>query len=287
MILVADSGSTKAHWNLVADDGSISHFETMGFNPLFIDTAGIIAELEKDFAPRLSAEKISNVYFYGASCSSDERKAIVAKALQHIFPQSDVMVDHDMLAAARALCGHKPGFAAILGTGSNTCYYDGNDIVENIPALGYILGDEGSAAYIGRMLVRGFICKTMPLDLSEKFYETYQLTKDDIFTAVYSKPLPNRFLAQFTTFATRNMEQPFIANILEQAFDDFFVNHICRYTKHTEYLVGFVGSVAYYHSDILKRVAAKDSVTVGTIVKEPITELTQYHINLLKSSPST
>ena len=286
MILVADSGSTKAHWNLVADDGSISHFETMGFNPLFMDTNAIIAELERDFISKVPAEKITNVFFYGASCSSNERKAVVANALKHVFKQSEVMVDHDMLAAARALCGNKPGFAAILGTGANTCYYDGNYIVENIPALGFILGDEGSGAYIGRMIVREFIYKTLPAELSQKFYQTYQLTKDDIFAAVYSKPLPNRFLAQFATFATRNIEHPYIIAILEKAFDDFFTNHICRYDKHTEFPVGFVGSVAYYHSDILKRVATKYNVTVGTIVKEPISELTQYHVGLLKSSPS-
>lgn len=278
MILVADSGSTKAHWNLVDDNGNISHYETLGFNPLFIDTKGIVAELQKGFEPLAVADKIARVYFYGASCSSYERKAVVADALKQVFKQSDVMVDHDMLAAARALCGDKPGIAAILGTGSNACYYDGKDIVENIPALGFILGDEGSGAYIGRLLVRGFIYKTMPLELSDKFYATYQLTKDDIFAAVYSKPLPNRFLAQFTTFATRNMEHPYIANILEQAFDDFFTNHIVRYSRHKDVPVGFVGSVAYYHADILKRVAAKYSVTVATVVKEPIGELTRYHI---------
>lgn len=286
MILVADSGSTKAHWNLVDNNGALSHYETIGFNPLFIDTPGIIAELEKSLVAQLPVEKISHVFFYGASCSSDERKAIVANALKQVFPNSAVMVDHDMLAAARALCGDKPGIAAILGTGSNACYYDGNDITENIPALGYILGDEGSGAYIGRLLVRGFIYKTMPAELIEKFYETYKLSKDDIFANVYSKPLPNRFLAQFTTFATHNIEHPYIATILEQAFDDFFTNHIIRYAKHIEVPVGFVGSVAYYHSDILKRVAEKYNVAVGTIIKEPINELTQYHVSLLKSSPS-
>lgn len=281
MILVADSGSTKAHWRLVDDNGNISQYETIGFNPLFIDTPGIVAEVQKDILPKLPKGRISNVYFYGASCSSPERVAIVANALRETFPLSEVYVDHDMLAAARALCGHNPGYAAIIGTGSNSCYYDGITIVDNIPALGYILGDEGSGAYIGRMIVREYIYQTLPQDLSDKFYATYKLTKDDIFTAVYSKPLPNRFLAQFTTFATRNMQHPHIVRILEKAFDDFFVHHICRYDRHRELPVGFVGSVAYYHNSILRSVAQKHGVMVGHIIEAPIAALTLYHINQL------
>ncbi len=279
MILVADSGSTKAHWRLVDDNNNISQYETIGFNPLFIDTNGIIAALEKDIVPKLPSGTISHIYFYGASCSSADRCAIVANALQAVFKSANVMVDHDMLAAARALCGNEPGFAAIIGTGSNSCYYDGAAIVENIPALGFILGDEGSGAYIGRMLVREYIYQTLPADLQEKFYATYKLSKDDIFTAVYSKPLPNRFLAQFTTFATRNLSHPHIVGIVDKAFDDFFVHHICRYPRYKELPLGIVGSVAYYQSSILRQVAERHGVTISTIVEAPIAALTLYHID--------
>lgn len=280
MILVADSGSTKADWNLVDDKGNVvKQASTIGLNPLFINTEGIVAELVKTLMPALGRNTVSNVYFYGASCSSDERKAVVADALKELFTGSSVMVDHDMLAAARALCGNEPGFAAILGTGSNSCYYDGVDIVDNIPALGFILGDEGSGAYIGRMLIREYIYETLPAELQEQFTADYNLTKDDIFAAVYSKPLPNRFLAQFARFCTRNQGHPYIEAMLTHAIDDFFVHHICRYEKHKQHPVGFVGSVAHYHSEVLKKVADKHGVIVGKIVDAPITALTLYHIN--------
>jgi N-acetylglucosamine kinase-like BadF-type ATPase len=280
LILVADSGSTKADWNLVDDKGTvIKQANTIGLNPLFISTEGIVAELSKTLLPELGEVNISNIYFYGASCSSTERKAVVADGLRQLFKGSDVMVDHDMLAAARALCGNEPGFAAILGTGSNSCYYDGIDIVENIPALGFILGDEGSGAYIGRMLIREYIYETLPAELHTQFTEDYGLSKDDIFAAVYSKPLPNRFLAQFARFCTRHQSHPHIEGMLTKAIDDFFVHHICRYAKHKDHPVGFVGSVAHFHSHILKAVAAKHGVRVGKIVDAPIAALTLYHIN--------
>jgi glucosamine kinase len=282
LILVADSGSTKADWNLVDDNGhTIKQASTIGLNPLFISTQGIVDELEKALLPALSTTTLSNVYFYGASCSSAERKAVVADALKQLFPTADVMVDHDMLAAARALCGDEPGFAAILGTGSNSCYYNGVDVVDNIPALGFILGDEGSGAYIGRLLIRHFIYKTLPAELSTQFIADYDLTKDDIFAAVYSKPLPNRFLAQFARFCTRNQQHPFIEALLTQAIDDFFVHHITRYDKHKEYPVGFVGSVAHFHRSVLDKVALNHGVTIGKVVNAPIDALTQYHVNKL------
>lgn len=280
MILVADSGSTKADWNLVDDQGNIvKQASTIGLNPLFINTEGIVAELGKTLVPELGNAPISNIYFYGASCSSADRKAVVANGLKQLFAGSQVMVDHDMLAAARALCGNEPGFAAILGTGSNTCYYDGNDIVENIPALGFILGDEGSGAYIGRLLIREYIYETLPAELHQQFTTDYGLTKDDIFSAVYSKPLPNRFLAQFARFCTRHQSHPHIEALLTKALDDFFVHHICRYDKHKQHPVGFVGSVAHFHSHILKTVAQKHGVSVGKIIEAPIAALTLYHIN--------
>ncbi|UPT68858.1 MAG: N-acetylglucosamine kinase [Sphingobacteriales bacterium JAD_PAG50586_3] len=280
MILVADSGSTKADWNLVDDKGNIvKQASTIGLNPLFITTEGIVAELSKTLVPALGDASITNVYFYGASCSSTERKGVVANGLQQLFAGSHVMVDHDMLAAARALCGNEPGFAAILGTGSNSCYYDGVDIIDNIPALGFILGDEGSGAYIGRMLIREYIYETLPADLHEQFTADYGLSKDDIFAAVYSKPLPNRFLAQFARFCTRHQSHPHVEGILTKALDDYFVHHICRYEKHKQHPVGFVGSVAHFHSNILKAVAEKHGVTVGKIIEAPIAALTLYHIN--------
>lgn len=280
MILVADSGSTKAHWRLVDDEEAIHQYETIGFNPLFIDTPSIYTELQNTLLPNLPQGTVGQVFFYGASCSSPQRNKVVADALQMAFTQATIYVDHDMLAAARALCQNQPGFAAILGTGSNTCYYNGIDIESSVPSLGYVLGDEGSGAYIGRMLVRGFLYGDMPTDLATKFADTYKQTKDDIITAVYTQPLPNKYLAQFTRFAGRNVQHPYIAELVTKAFDDFFENHICRYPNYTNYSVGFVGSVAFYFNSLLRHSAAKHNVTVGTIVEAPIAALTLYHLEV-------
>ncbi|MFL5754016.1 MAG: N-acetylglucosamine kinase, partial [Bacteroidia bacterium] len=201
MILIADSGSTKTDWVLTDNDKNQFRFSTIGYNPYFIDSENIYHSLTQNLIPRFDAHKVKKVIFYGAGCSTTENSAIVHKAISKCFSNSEVKVEHDMLAAARALLGNKRGFAAIIGTGSNTCIYDGNDIEKNIDSLGYLLGDEGSGSCIGKKIIRDYMRGFLPIDLDHKFNTTYHLTNADIFDCLYNKRSPNRFLASFCKFA--------------------------------------------------------------------------------------
>jgi glucosamine kinase len=202
---------------------------------------------------------------------------IVSKALHRCFIKARVFVGHDMLAAARALLGNKRGFAAIIGTGSNTCLYDGSEVEKNIDSLGYLLGDEGSGSYIGKKVVKDFMRGYLPAELEEKFRRKYNLSNEDIFSALYNKPLPNRFLAGFCLFADENKEHPHIAGLVEEAFNDFFRNLVSRYPGYEQYSFNCVGSVAFAFRQILEKVALSYGMSTGKIVHSPIDNLVQYH----------
>ncbi|MFH1321256.1 MAG: N-acetylglucosamine kinase [Bacteroidota bacterium] len=280
MVLLADSGSTKADWRLIDGQNKIHHYKTMGFNPYYCDTETISLELRKELIPEIPANAVSQIFFYGAGCSSKGKCEVVRLALEENFKNAKVEVYHDLLGAARALCGRDEGIAAILGTGSNSCYYDGGKIVENIPALSYILGDEGSGAYMGKELIRAYLYKELPGELSGKFDEKFNLSKEDILITVYEKPLPNRFLASFSKFLFQNIKNPYVEQLVYSCFEIFFNRHICKYPKHKDVKMGCAGSVGYFFSEILKKVAADKGVVIDKIIKNPVEELTLYHINL-------
>lgn len=284
MILIADSGSTKTDWRLVDDNKKIHQLSTTGFNPYFQDTEDISKELRENLLPAISSALPGftgndlEIFFYGAGCSSEAKCAIVHKAIKENFPSAAIEVDHDLLGAARAVCGREEGIASILGTGSNTCYYDGEKIVENVASLGFILGDEGSGAYIGKRFVQDFLNKEMPLAISQRFYERFKLTKEDILDAVYKQPRPNKFLASFSKFIYQNQKEQYIIDLVAQCFRDFFDKHICKYEKHKEVQMHCVGSVGFYYSNILRAVAVEKGVAVGRIIETPIAGLTLYHV---------
>src|SRR5690606_36436131 len=200
MIIIADGGSTKTNWCLLYKAGQKIYFNTEGYNPYFVSTQYIIDSLKKNLPSDLEREEIREVNYYGAGCSTDEKEKIVAKALKVIFSKAKVQVGHDLLAAARALLGLETGFAAILGTGTNTGLYNGRDIIHNIDSAAYILGDEGSGCYIGKKLLTDYLRGYMPEVVRTVFWETYKLTPDDVMDAVYTKPLANRFCASFSKF---------------------------------------------------------------------------------------
>src|SRR6476661_926596 len=200
MIIIADGGSTKTSWCLINQEGKKVLFNTEGYNPYFSDTDYIFASLNKNMPSDLEADKITEVNYYGAGVHNDEKASIVAKAMQMFFKNASVNIGHDLLAAARALLGNDRGFAAILGTGTNTCIYDGEDIEMSIDSLAYILGDEGSGCYIGKKLLSDYIRGYMPKNVRDVFWETFKLTPDEILDNVYTKPLPNRFCASFSKF---------------------------------------------------------------------------------------
>jgi glucosamine kinase len=277
MILIADSGSTKTDWVLL-DDKSRFRYKTIGYNPYFTNSENIYHSVSETLLPQLDPTVVKKVFFYGAGCSEAEKTLIVDKALTRCFVNAEVIVGHDMLAAARALLGNKPGFAAIIGTGSNTCLYDGKWVEKNIDSLGYLLGDEGSGSYIGKKIVKEFMRGYLPDDLEKDFKERYKLTNPDIFDHLYNKPLPNRFLASFCMFAHEHKTNDRIRQIVKESFEDFFKNLVCKYPGYRKYSFNCIGSVAFIFKDILSEVAAANGMETGKILHSPIDDLVVYHL---------
>lgn len=280
-ILVADSGSTKCSWRLV-DNESVKSFSSLGINPVFRSESQCIEIIEACFSGE-NCDKVQEIYFYGAGCSNDERKSKIAKALKHIFKSAKIAVDHDILASCRALCGKEPGMAAILGTGTNTCTFDGVNILQNVPAMGYILGDEGSGSYLGKRLLTDYFRGLVPEELRIKLEKEFNLDKDLVIERVYSDDAPNRYLASFSLFVSSNKEHPYCLNLIKSGFEDFFKYHVSRYKDYTSYDLNVLGSVAFYNRDVLESVAKNFNVRIGKIIQEPIASLTLYHAPHLDS----
>jgi len=275
MILVADSGSTKTHWK-AGDNGHVA-FEThtIGLNPYFLDTDKIYEAITSPLSN--IKDQVKEVFFYGAGCSGTEVNNIVICAIKKLIPQAKVIVDHDLLAAARATCKDKPGIACILGTGSNSCLYDGSNIIENVPSLGFILGDEGGGVYIGKKITRAYFYKEMPNDIALLFQEKYKLDRDEFLDSVYRKPMPNTFLANFAPFVFENSNHPYCQSLIQKAFIAFFESFILKYTNYNYYPLHFIGSIAFTYSNILFQLSQKYACNIGLIIKEPIEELFMYH----------
>ncbi|MGQ0828283.1 MAG: N-acetylglucosamine kinase [Bacteroidota bacterium] len=281
MLLIADSGSTKTHWVLVDNKNVQSHYNTIGYNPYFIDSKGIYQSLSENLLSQLDGSAVTKVFFYGAGCSTTEKINIVQQAMATAFPKAELFVSHDLLAAARALLGDERGFAAIIGTGSNTCIYDGKEIEKNIDSVGYLLGDEGSGCYIGKKITRDFMRGYLPDDLKKNFDKKYNITAADIFDAMYNKPLPNRFLAGFAAFADENKEHPYIQKIVKESLNDFFKNLVSHYPGYSELTFNCIGSVGFVFRDILKEVAGSYKMRIGTLLQSPIEDLVKYHLKKL------
>jgi glucosamine kinase len=282
MMLIADSGATKADWRFIDKSESVHSFSTIGFNPLFWTTKQVTTEIIKSFPKRIKTEiskQKSRIYYYGTSCSSKERKKIIYTALNKIFPKSKIVVDHDMLAAAHAICGDQKGIAAILGTGSNSCYYDGKKITGVIGGFAFILGDEGSGAHLGLEFIKAFLNNELSEKVRKAFLKEYRLTKDKIFDNVYNKKSPNRFLATFAKFIYLHVDDPFLQRLVRNSFAEFFEKTICKYENHKHVPVGFVGSIASNFKDILYEVAKENGVTINKITRNPIEELVKYHLS--------
>jgi glucosamine kinase len=277
MILIADSGSTKTDWVLLDEKNSF-RYKTIGYNPYFIDTEKIYESVSEKLASQFDPSVVKQVYFYGAGCSETDKTAIVDKALTRCFVNAHVLVGHDMLAAARALLGNTPGFAAILGTGSNTCMYDGKNVERNIDSVGYLLGDEGSGSYIGKKIVRDYMRGYLPEELNEAFIKMYPYTNSEIFDFLYNKPLPNRFLAGFCMFADNHKEHEYIRKIVYDSFNDFFKNLVTKYENYQKHKFNCIGSVGYIFKDILTDVAAFHGMETGKIIHTPIEDLVNYHL---------
>ncbi|GGF13264.1 N-acetylglucosamine kinase [Hymenobacter cavernae] len=282
MIIIADGGSTKTSWCLIDNAGTRSYFSSEGYNPYFIDTPGIVASMEGSLPATLDRSGITELYYYGAGCSTPEKVETVASAMRKVFTAANVYVGHDLLAAARALLGLEQGFAAILGTGTNSCIYDGKDVVYNIDSLAYFLGDEGSGSFIGKRLLRDYLRGYLPDGLQEIFRDTYKLEKEEIFDRLYNQPLPNRFLASFAKFTYENRNISYCREVVRDGFEAFFQNLVVHYPNYQDYTFNCVGSVAYNFRDELTAVANSHGMKVGKIIQAPIDDLVDYHTVLTK-----
>jgi glucosamine kinase len=246
-------------------------------SPYFLDQAQLQAILENELMPKLKNVQPDEVYFYGTGCSNPANAAIVKRALLKVFAGAKATVNHDLMGAAKALCGTEKGIACILGTGSNSCYYNGKKIIKNSPGLGFILGDEGSGASMGKKVVQYYLYNTFDPDLMDRFNAKYTTNSVEILEAVYKKPLPNRYLAQYAGFLAENRGHFMIENIIEDGFNDFFFNHICKYKESWTLPIHFVGSVAYGFRDVLKDMCGAYELQLGRVIKNPMDGLIKFH----------
>ncbi len=277
MILIADGGSTKTDWRLIKEGREYKQIQTSGFNPYLVGSDEIEEILWKELQPYIDNNEVVAVYYYGAGCSTPVKNMIVENAFEKVFTNAKLYISHDLLAAAHALCGDEEGIAAILGTGSNSCYYDGKNITEGIFSLGYFFGDEGSGAYLGKQLLIAYLHKELPEEIDAKFREKYALSNENILDAVYTKPAPSRFLASFSNFINDNRDHPYMYNLITEAFRGFYKYQVCCYSKHKDVPVHFVGSVAFHYRDILTKVGLEFGINTGKFIQAPIDGLVEYH----------
>jgi len=284
MIAIVDSGSTKSSWVFIDKLLRKHPFKTVGFNPYYQDSEEIFNTITKDLLPLLpNEESVEEIYFYGAGCERQSQREIVKQGLQKAFPNAEIDVEHDMLAAARSLFGNKPGIACIAGTGANTCYYDGKNIIENIYSPGLSLGDEGSGGYLGKMLVRDYIREALSVVLHEKFELFTTDRTADIMDKVYKKPFPNRYLASFAPFVAKNIDHPEMFQLAYDNFNEMFQRCICRYEKHRILPIRFIGSIAANLRSALDKVATDRGLKVDKVIADPMPGLIDFHLQKIVS----
>jgi N-acetylglucosamine kinase-like BadF-type ATPase len=276
--LVADSGSTKTDWRLIENGAVAVACETKGFNPMFTDHDYIVREIlsNTDLAPLKGA--VDQIHYFGAGCSSQERKNIVVDALASVFGSCRINVDHDMMGCAIALCQGEPGIANIIGTGSNSCYFDGKSELISHHGLGHILGDEASGSYFGKRLVAYFLYGLMPSHLSDSFFNTYGTTKEIALQKVYREPLANVYLASHAGFLSAHRGEPFIEQLIRKGLVEFVETNVQSYPQHKSIPIHFTGSIAYHFRDVLMEVLSEKKLMCGSIIQKPIIGLCEYYL---------
>lgn len=279
MLFVVEGGSTKADWLLSDGNKTIARFNTIGFNPYFHSSDFIYNTLSADTELGAYADVADEVRYFGAGCSSPDKNKIVEDGLKRYFKKAKIHVDHDLLACAYATCGDTAGIACIIGTGSNSCYYDGKALHEKNYGLGYVLGDEGSGSYFGKKLVTYYLYGLMPEHIHKSFFENYRLNKSSVVSHVYNEPNANVWLASFTRFLDNFRNDPWIHQLIIKGMHDFMDLYVCNYENYKSVPVHFVGSLSYIFSDELKEAASSKDITVGKIIKQPIDDLMNYFLS--------
>ncbi|MEI7734097.1 MAG: N-acetylglucosamine kinase [Ferruginibacter sp.] len=275
--LIADSGATKAEWCLI-DGKKKRSFITQGLSPYFITSLQMEEIISKEIKAKLKNIVPEEIYFYGTGCISVNNIKLVKKALKAVFPGTKkIFVDNDIVGAAKGLVADQKGIVCNLGTGSFCCFYNGKKIVKNSPGLGYILGDEGSGAYLGKKVIQHFLYNTFDADLMDRFNAKFNTNRQEILDKVYRQPFPNRYLASFTMFLTENRGHYMIENIIEDGFNDFFFNHIYKFRESWTLPINFIGSVAYGFKDVLEEMCSSYELQLGKVMQKPMDGLIKFH----------
>ena len=273
--LIADSGATKAEWSLISNSKNKTIL-TPGISPYFLSPEQINNLLLKDLKPKIKVQ-VDEIYFYGTGLFDPENGKMIRKILKQVFPGSIVFAGNDMLGAARALCGTQKGIVCNLGTGTFSCYYNGKKIIKSRPGIGYILGDEGSGAYLGKKVIQYYLYGIFDEDLNFRFNTKYTTSRAEIVDNVYRKPFPNRYLASFALFLAENRGHYMVENILEDGLNDFFFYHLIKYPEVWKLPVYFTGSVAYGFRDVLKNLCNSYGFELDKVIKKPMKGLVDYH----------
>ncbi len=278
MILIAESGSTKTDWRLINKNKSVQKVQTAGFNPYFQSSEEIFLALQATLRPHI-AEEVREVYYYGTGVTDEEKGAVMADAIRRVFPEAlHIEAYSDVVAAARATLGDHQGIACILGTGSNSCFFDGQKIAFQVPPLGFWLGDEGSGGHLGKSLMLSYLHKEMPADLRQAFEESYGATdRITVIDHAYRQPFPNRYFASFSLFVKQHCRHPFMESLIRDSFRLFFEKYLVKYPGYQEYQVGFAGSIAFYFKDFLLKEIDEREMTAGKIIQSPVEELVEYY----------
>ena len=275
MKLVADSGSTKTDWYLV-DGNQWTTYTTQGYNPYYCTTAEVQESLEAELLGSLDAQKVGELYFYGAGCSNTATQAIIMGALGPTFSRASISLGDDLLAAARATAGRREGICCILGTGSNSCYYNGQIIADKIPSLGYILGDEGAGTHIGKKLIKAYFYREMPPALATELEASFDMDKHLIISSLLDDKNPNRLLASFALFCSKHQEEAFIQQLVSNCFEAFLNRHVLKYPNAHDLPVHFIGSVAFGFKKLLKELLIEHNLNAGKILQSPFPSLLEY-----------
>ena len=277
--IIADSGATKCHWTIIIGKEKMT-IKTIGISPYFLSTPEIVDTIKKSFLKKIDPAIIDAIYFYGTGLSNPLNVASIKKALKQIFVKASLDIQTDLVAVARATCQNNKGVACILGTGSNTGFYNGKKIIKNSPGLGYVLGDEGSGAYLGKKVLQYYLYKTFDEELMHSFEQKYKFNKDQILDAVYKQPLPNRYMASYAEFLSEHRGHYMIENIIEDGINDFFFTHLNKLNESWLYPIHFSGSIAFVFKDVIKLLATAYEIELGKIIKSPMEGLLTYHKNI-------
>jgi N-acetylglucosamine kinase-like BadF-type ATPase len=282
MILIVESGSTKTEWRYITDPNqAYESFYSDGINPYYQSAAEIV-EAQRDTLAKLGQKSIQQVFYYGTGITDDSKREVIQHVLKPYVGEANISVENDLVAAGISLCGDEAGIACILGTGANSGYFEGGKLKEQIPPLGFWLGDEGSGANLGKRLILAYLHHELPSDLRDAFIKRFgALNRLDIFEHAYQKEFPNRWFASFSKFLFDHRKHPFCYALVEKAFQDFCQLYLVKYEASRSVPIHFTGSVAFYYSDILKRVVTSFGLRIGIISEAPMAGLTLFHKKMI------